>query len=150
MRDERKNVYFVFGVVLFILTLLQNHVEGLITREYKRTPKTECRKNQTKTLTVKINFQKMFSLYHNMKNLFWVAHSKSDPFNNWTFTGDPQSSKLRRWGPKNRIVDDSDSTPFKFECGFWFDLKADDDIISYWIVSISFQLKLIHFQLKLT
>ena len=47
-------------------------------------------------------------------------------------------TKFRQLGLPNPIVDGSDSKPFKLERRFQSDLKSDDEIVSYRIVSVSF------------
>ena len=46
--------------------------------------------------------------------------------------------KLRGLGLPNPIIDDLDSKLSKFELQFWSDLKSEDEIVWYRIVSISF------------
>ena len=59
--------------------------------------------------------------------------------------------KLRRCGPTNRIVDNSDSKQSEFNRRFWSDSKSNDEIVSYHtdLFLIKFNLILIKFDLIL-
>ena len=56
--------------------------------------------------------------------------------------------KLRQCGPTNRIVDDSDFKPSKFDCRLWSDLDSNEKIVSSIAITFYFDLlsiKINHF-----